>query len=76
VTLETLVSDAVIWATYLLIIVGGVALVSVVVVSLLGRPGGRLSPAEARATSRRIVTVAVVVYVTAFFGGMIVGLFQ
>jgi hypothetical protein len=75
VTVETLVSDAVIWATYLLIIIGGVAGVSVVVVWLLARPGGRWSPAEARAINGRIVRVAVLVFLVAFFGGGLAGLF-
>jgi hypothetical protein len=49
---------------------------NIVVVAILGRPGGRYSTEAARATTRRIVMVAAVVYVAAFFGGMIVGLFQ
>jgi hypothetical protein len=76
VTVETMVSDALIWATYLLIVVGGVAAVSIAVVSVLGRPGGRFTPAAARATNRRILRIAVIVYVAAFIGGAIVGLFQ
>jgi hypothetical protein len=51
-----------------------VAGVSIAVVWVLGRPGGRFSPAAARTTIRRIVEIAVVVYVAAFFGGMFVGL--
>ena len=75
-TVESLVSDAVIWATLLLLVVGGAALVMVAVVAVMGRPGGRLSLEEARATIRRIVAVAVVVYGAAFLGGLIVGLLQ
>ena len=73
---QPLVSDAVIWATYLLIVIGVVTVVSVAVVALMARPGGRWSPGEARALYRRIVTIAVVVFVAAFFGGLIVGAFQ
>jgi hypothetical protein len=76
VTVQTLVSDSVIWATILLIVVGGAAVVSIAVVSVLGRPGGRFSPQAARATRMRIVKVALVVYVAAFLGGLIIGRFQ
>ena len=69
-------SDAVIWATILFLVVGGVALVSIAAVAVLGRPGGRFSPDAARATIRRIIRIAVVVYVAAFVGGLIVGYFQ
>jgi hypothetical protein len=75
-TIEALASDSLIWAIYLLIVVGGVAAVSIAVVLVLERPGGRFSPAAARTIIRRIVGLAVVVFVAAFFGGLIVGLFQ
>ena len=75
-TVQTLVSDAVIWAVILLVVIGIAAGVSVAVVSVMGRPGGRFSPAAARATNLRILRIAVVIYVAAFFGGMIVGMFQ
>jgi hypothetical protein len=76
VTVQTLVSDAVIWATILLVVVGATAGVSIAVVAVLGRPGGRLSPRDARAITLRIVRLAVVAFVAAFFGGLIVGTFQ
>jgi hypothetical protein len=76
VTVQTLISDAAIWATILLVVVGAAAGVSIAVVTVLGRPGGRISPAAARATNLRIVRIAVVVYIAAFVGGMIVGMFQ
>ena len=75
-TVQSLVSDALIWATILLLIVGIAAGVSIAVVSVLGRPGGRFSPAAAQATNLRILRIAIVVYVAAFIGGMIVGIFQ
>jgi hypothetical protein len=76
VTVQTLVSDSVIWAAILLIVVGGAALVSLAVVSVMSRPGGRFSPEAAQATRLRIVKLALVIYVAAFIGGLIVGLFQ
>jgi hypothetical protein len=75
VTVQSVLSDAFIWATILLIVVGVIAVVSIAIVWARGRPDGRLSPA-ARATVLRIVRIAVVVYVAAFIAGAIVGAFQ
>jgi ABC-type amino acid transport system permease subunit len=75
VTVQTLTSDAVIWATILLVVVGVAAGLTIAMVSVLGRLG-RSSPADARATSLRILRIAAVVYVAAFLGGLIVGWFQ
>jgi hypothetical protein len=69
---ETLLSDPVLWATCLFLVVGGVAGVAIVVVSLWGRPGGRLPPAAARATNQSIFTMAVVAYVGAYLLGVLV----
>jgi len=75
VTVQSVLSDAFIWATILLLVVGAVAVVSIAIVWVRGRPGGRLAPA-ARATILRIVRIAVMVYVAAFIAGAIVGAFQ
>ena len=75
-TVQTLISDAIIWATILLVVVGGASGIGVAVISVLARPGGRLSPEAARAAIRRIFGIAAVVYVGTFFGGLIVGAFQ
>jgi hypothetical protein len=76
VTVQTLVSDAVIWATILLVVVGATAGVSIAAVAMMGRPGGRLTPEAARATMRRILGLAAIAYGAAFVSGLIVGMFQ
>jgi hypothetical protein len=76
VTVETMVSDAVIWATYLLIVIGGAALVTSVVVWVLGQSGQRFTPATARVAIRRIVGIALVAFAVVFVAGAIVGLLQ
>ena len=75
-TVQSVLSDAFIWATILFLVVGIIAGVSIAIVWILGRAGGRLSPAAAGATIRRIVRIAVVVYVAVFLAGAIVGAFQ
>jgi hypothetical protein len=72
--LTDVLSDAAIWGTILLIAVGGVAVASMVVVWVL-TASGRLAEASARAAYSRILRVAVAVFVFAFVGAMIVGLF-
>jgi hypothetical protein len=42
----------------------------------LGASGRTVIPAAAQATNLRILRIAVVIYVAAFFGGLIVGMFQ
>jgi hypothetical protein len=76
VTVQSVLSDAAIWATILFLVIGVVAVVSIAIVWLRGRPGGRSPQTAAGPTIRRIVTVALVVYVAAFFAGLIVGAFQ
>jgi hypothetical protein len=76
VTVETMVSDAVIWATYLLIVIGGAALVISVVIWILGQSGQRFTPATARAAIRQVVGVAILAFAIVFVAGAIVGFLQ
>jgi hypothetical protein len=71
-------SDAVIWGSLLLIVVGAAAAVAMAVVWLLTLPaaGSRVSGKDARRTYARILSVAVVAYVALFISGMIAGAFQ
>jgi hypothetical protein len=76
--IEDLPSDAAIWATILLVAVGGAAVVGLAVVWVLTLPaaGERLSRANAVAMSRRILTIAAAVFAVAFLGGLVAGATQ
>jgi hypothetical protein len=77
-TAERLLSDAAIWATILFLAVGGGAAAAIALVWARTLPalGLRMSRDEARSASARILRIAVVVFVAAFFGAMVVGAFQ
>jgi hypothetical protein len=77
-TAETLLSDVAIWATILVLAVGGGAAAGIVLVWALTLPvtGPRMSREDARAASARILRIAVVVFVAAFIGALVVGAFQ
>jgi hypothetical protein len=77
-TAETLLSDAAIWATFLVIGVGSVAAASLAIVWALTLPltGPRMSRDQARVGSGRILRIAAVAFVALFLGGLIVGAFQ
>lgn len=72
----SLTSDALIWAVYVLLVVGAVTLVALAIVAVMAGPGGRLSTTEARATYRRVVMFALVAFVAVFFGGLLAGALQ
>jgi hypothetical protein len=71
-------TDATIWATYLIVVIGISALVAIAIAWLLTTDvtGRRLTHEAARRLTRRVVYVDAVVFVAAFLGGWIVGLLQ
>jgi len=76
--MDALLSDATIWATYLIAVIGIAALAAIAIVWLLTTElaGRRLTRAAARGLTRRVISVAAVVFVAAFIGGWLVGLLQ
>jgi len=77
-TVDSVLSDAKIWAVLLFIAVGAGAVVATALVWVLTVPatGPRLTPVAARAATKRVLYAAVVIYIAAFVAGGIVGLLQ